>query len=41
MLLCLLGQLELIVVYGAALGVMIGVLMTLHLLLRKPLPPRT
>ena len=39
MLLCLLGQLELVVIYGAGLGVMIGVLMTLHLALRGPLPP--
>lgn len=38
MLLCLCGQLEAVVVYGAVLSAMIGVLMTLHLLLRKPLP---
>jgi len=41
MLLCLCGQVEAVVVYGAVLGVMIGVLMTLHLILRPPLPPRS
>jgi phosphatidylglycerophosphate synthase len=40
MLLCLAGQLEAVVVYGAVLSAMIGVLMTLHLFLRKPLPRR-
>lgn len=40
MLLCLCGQLEVVVVYGAVLSAMIGVLMTLHLFLRKPLPRR-
>ena len=38
MLLCLGGQLEAVVVYGAVLSAAIGVLMTLHLFLRKPLP---
>ncbi|MBA3546050.1 MAG: CDP-alcohol phosphatidyltransferase family protein [Nannocystis sp.] len=40
MLLCLLGQLEVVVVYGAVLGVMIGALMALHVLLRPRLPAR-
>jgi phosphatidylglycerophosphate synthase len=40
MLLCLCGQLEVVVIYGAALGLMIGALMALHLLFRQPLPPR-
>lgn len=40
MLLCLCGQLEVVVVYGVVLSAMIGALMTLHLALRKPLPKR-
>ena len=40
MLLCLGGQLEVVVVYGAVLSAMIGVLMTLHLFLCEPLPRR-
>lgn len=39
MVLCLLGRLDVVVVYGAVLGTMIGVLMALHLALRPPLPP--
>jgi phosphatidylglycerophosphate synthase len=40
MLLLMCGQVEAVVVYGSILGVVIGGLMTLHLLLRDPLPPR-
>lgn len=40
MVLCLLGQLESVVVYGAVVGALIGVLMTAHLILRSPLPAR-
>ncbi|MBK9757261.1 MAG: CDP-alcohol phosphatidyltransferase family protein [Nannocystis sp.] len=40
MVLCLLGQIEVVVVYGAVLGSIIGVLMALHLALRRSLPSR-
>jgi len=40
MLLCLFGQLEAVVVYGAGLGLVIGALSALHLMFRQPLPPR-
>lgn len=40
MVLCVLGLPQAVVVYGAVLGSMIAVMMALHVVLRRPLPPK-